>query len=163
MDKTCRVTWGTVGDLDRSVAPGSIASSANPQGIILVYDITDEKSFENIQNWMKSIKEVSGEPRAGRGGGAGAARPDASAVFARRMPLPGWSACCWGTSATWRPRGRCSGSRRTRSGSAGRGSAGAVLSTRSGHPPFFQLPSCPPDSWLGSTESDFSRRAPNPA
>nr|XP_060500825.1 ras-related protein Rab-13 isoform X1 [Panthera onca]XP_060500826.1 ras-related protein Rab-13 isoform X1 [Panthera onca] len=26
-------------------------------GIILVYDITDEKSFENIQNWMKSIKE----------------------------------------------------------------------------------------------------------
>jgi len=28
------------------------------QGIILVYDITDEKSFENIQNWMKGIKEV---------------------------------------------------------------------------------------------------------
>uniref|UniRef100_H2M2A9 small monomeric GTPase n=1 Tax=Oryzias latipes TaxID=8090 RepID=H2M2A9_ORYLA len=26
-------------------------------GIILVYDITDEKSFENIQNWMKSIRE----------------------------------------------------------------------------------------------------------
>ncbi|KAA8591647.1 hypothetical protein FQN60_017021 [Etheostoma spectabile] len=26
-------------------------------GIILVYDITDEKSYENIQNWMKSIKE----------------------------------------------------------------------------------------------------------
>ncbi|XP_053560407.1 ras-related protein Rab-13 [Bombina bombina] len=26
-------------------------------GIILVYDITDERSFENIQNWMKSIKE----------------------------------------------------------------------------------------------------------
>lgn len=31
------------------------------QGIILVYDITDEKSFENIQNWMKSIKEVRGK------------------------------------------------------------------------------------------------------
>ncbi|KAM4755771.1 ras-related protein Rab-13 isoform 1-T1 [Cyanocitta cristata] len=29
-------------------------------GIVLVYDITDEKSFENIQNWMKSIKEVGG-------------------------------------------------------------------------------------------------------
>ncbi|PWA23827.1 hypothetical protein CCH79_00010970 [Gambusia affinis] len=28
-------------------------------GIILVYDITDEKSFENIQNWMKSIKELT--------------------------------------------------------------------------------------------------------
>lgn len=26
-------------------------------GIILVYDITDEKSYENIQSWMKSIKE----------------------------------------------------------------------------------------------------------
>ncbi|XP_012369872.1 ras-related protein Rab-13 [Octodon degus] len=26
-------------------------------GIILVYDITDEKSFENIQTWMKSIRE----------------------------------------------------------------------------------------------------------
>ncbi|KPP60142.1 hypothetical protein Z043_121878, partial [Scleropages formosus] len=26
-------------------------------GIILVYDITDEKSYENIQNWMKSIRE----------------------------------------------------------------------------------------------------------
>ena len=36
----------------------SIVNSAIPQGIILVYDITDEKSFENIQNWMKSIKEV---------------------------------------------------------------------------------------------------------
>uniref|UniRef100_A0A672V163 Ras-related protein Rab-1 n=1 Tax=Strigops habroptila TaxID=2489341 RepID=A0A672V163_STRHB len=34
-------------------------------GIILVYDITDEKSFENIQNWMKSIKEVG----VGHGGG----------------------------------------------------------------------------------------------
>ncbi|XP_029307926.1 ras-related protein Rab-13 isoform X2 [Cottoperca gobio] len=28
-------------------------------GIILVYDITDEKSYENIQNWMKSIKELA--------------------------------------------------------------------------------------------------------
>ncbi|KAM6294219.1 ras-related protein Rab-13 [Aegotheles albertisi] len=26
-------------------------------GIILVYDITDEKSFQNIQGWMKTIKE----------------------------------------------------------------------------------------------------------
>ncbi|XP_036411335.1 ras-related protein Rab-13-like [Megalops cyprinoides] len=26
-------------------------------GIVLVYDITDVKSFENIQNWLKSIKE----------------------------------------------------------------------------------------------------------
>ncbi|XP_069650393.1 ras-related protein Rab-13 isoform X1 [Haliaeetus albicilla] len=32
-------------------------ASSPQKGIILVYDITDEKSFENIQNWMKSIKE----------------------------------------------------------------------------------------------------------
>ncbi|XP_053448482.1 ras-related protein Rab-13 isoform X3 [Nycticebus coucang] len=32
-------------------------SGEEMKGIILVYDITDEKSFENIQNWMKSIKE----------------------------------------------------------------------------------------------------------
>lgn len=41
-----------------NMVQGSIVNSAVPQGIILVYDITDEKSFENIQNWMKSIKEV---------------------------------------------------------------------------------------------------------
>lgn len=28
------------------------------QGIILVYDITDEKSFNNIKNWIQSVKEV---------------------------------------------------------------------------------------------------------
>ncbi len=33
------------------------------QGIVLVYDITDEKSFENIQNWMKGIKEVRAKKR----------------------------------------------------------------------------------------------------
>lgn len=41
------------------------------QGIILVYDITDEKSFENIQNWMKSIKEVGVHWGWGHGRGAG--------------------------------------------------------------------------------------------
>ncbi|NWX45529.1 RAB13 protein, partial [Steatornis caripensis] len=38
-------------------------------GIILVYDITDEKSFENIQNWMKSIKEVGERGAWGHGEG----------------------------------------------------------------------------------------------
>jgi len=28
------------------------------QGIMLVYDITNEKSFENIQNWIRNIDEV---------------------------------------------------------------------------------------------------------
>ena len=26
-------------------------------GIMLVYDITDEKSFENIKNWIRNIEE----------------------------------------------------------------------------------------------------------
>lgn len=45
-----------------NMVQASIVNSAIPQGIILVYDITDEKSFENIQNWMKSIKEVRTVP-----------------------------------------------------------------------------------------------------
>lgn len=28
------------------------------QGIMLVYDITNEKSFDNIQNWIRNIEEV---------------------------------------------------------------------------------------------------------
>lgn len=30
-----------------------------PQGIMLVYDICNEKSFENIKNWIRNIEEVS--------------------------------------------------------------------------------------------------------
>lgn len=29
------------------------------QGIMLVYDITSEKSFDNIKNWIRNIEEVS--------------------------------------------------------------------------------------------------------
>ena len=29
------------------------------QGIMLVYDITNEKSFDNIRNWIRNIEEVS--------------------------------------------------------------------------------------------------------
>lgn len=32
---------------------------SNLQGIMLVYDITNEKSFENIQNWIRNIDEVT--------------------------------------------------------------------------------------------------------
>ena len=28
------------------------------QGIMLVYDVTTEKSFENIRNWIRNIEEV---------------------------------------------------------------------------------------------------------
>ncbi|KAF7478440.1 Hypothetical predicted protein [Marmota monax] len=32
-------------------------------GIMLVYDITNEKSFDNIRNWIRNIEEVSTRPR----------------------------------------------------------------------------------------------------
>ena len=40
------------------VVNGLIHINCVLQGIILVYDITDEKSFDNIKHWIKSIKEV---------------------------------------------------------------------------------------------------------
>jgi len=33
-------------------------------GIMLVYDITNEKSFENIKNWIRNIEEHAGESAA---------------------------------------------------------------------------------------------------
>ena len=33
----------------------------NAQGIILIYDITDKKSFESIPDWIKSIREAKGD------------------------------------------------------------------------------------------------------
>lgn len=38
-------------------------SACIPQGIMLVYDICNEKSFENIKNWIRNIEEVSFQPR----------------------------------------------------------------------------------------------------
>uniref|UniRef100_A0A3Q3KKN7 small monomeric GTPase n=1 Tax=Monopterus albus TaxID=43700 RepID=A0A3Q3KKN7_MONAL len=61
-------------------------------GIILVYDITDEKSFQNIQNWMKSIKEtkvkLSAQPKT------------------RKMHQLGSVRCCSVISATLRQSGK---------------------------------------------------------
>lgn len=35
------------------------------QGIMLVYDITNEKSFDNIRNWIRNIEEVRNRADAG--------------------------------------------------------------------------------------------------
>jgi len=32
-------------------------------GIMLVYDITNERSFDNIKNWIRNIEEVSAARR----------------------------------------------------------------------------------------------------
>ena len=37
----------------------SLCLSPPAQGIMLVYDITNEKSFDNIRNWIRNIEEVS--------------------------------------------------------------------------------------------------------
>ena len=34
------------------------------QGIMLVYDITSEKSFDNIKNWIRNIEEVGNHTRS---------------------------------------------------------------------------------------------------
>lgn len=36
-----------------------LKSTVASQGIMLVYDISNEKSFENIKNWIRNIEEVS--------------------------------------------------------------------------------------------------------
>ena len=36
-------------------------------GIILVYDVTDARTFENVSEWMKNIKENTSEYQAGLG------------------------------------------------------------------------------------------------
>jgi len=30
-------------------------------GIMLVYDVTDERSFQNVKNWMKQIEQHASE------------------------------------------------------------------------------------------------------
>lgn len=39
-------------------APQNSCPSLSTQGIMLVYDITNEKSFDNIRNWIRNIEEV---------------------------------------------------------------------------------------------------------
>ena len=40
------------------LTPDRVARSlARSQGILLVYDITNEKSFENIKTWIKNIEQ----------------------------------------------------------------------------------------------------------
>lgn len=45
--------------VDKSLTPAeTISLFLYLQGIMLVYDITNEKSFENIRNWVRNIEEV---------------------------------------------------------------------------------------------------------
>lgn len=60
VDKAVEVQlWDTAGqERFRSITKGYFKSS---QGLILLYDITKKESFDNIENWIESIKESLGE------------------------------------------------------------------------------------------------------
>lgn len=47
--------WDTAGQERYRTLTSSYYRGAN--GILLVYDVTNEKSFENIQNWLKEIEK----------------------------------------------------------------------------------------------------------
>jgi hypothetical protein len=62
-------------------------------GILLVYDVTDEASFNNIRNWMRNIEQHAsdnvnkvrrrrGRGRAGRAGRRGGGASDIAAAAA---------------------------------------------------------------------------------
>ena len=46
--------------LDRVTFLNDSSSPLLTQGIILVYDITSQKSFDNITKWLKNIEMVRG-------------------------------------------------------------------------------------------------------
>ena len=53
--------WDTAGqERFRAITRGYYKDS---QGLILMYDITNQESFENIENWVESIKDLLGEEK----------------------------------------------------------------------------------------------------
>ena len=54
----CPPCWG-LPPRELTACPEPVCLSPPAQGIMLVYDITNEKSFDNIRNWIRNIEEVS--------------------------------------------------------------------------------------------------------
>ena len=53
--------WDTAGQEKFSVIPEKMLFSSD--GFIIVYDVTDKTSFENISKWMKKIKDIIKHPK----------------------------------------------------------------------------------------------------
>ena len=54
------VLWDTAGqERFKSIALGALRTA---HGIILVFDVTKESSFENVNTWLEKIKEISANP-----------------------------------------------------------------------------------------------------
>merc|ERR1711934_1184123 len=55
-NKTCKMTlWDTAGQERFRTITTSYFRGA--QGIVLVYDVTDRRSFESIRNWISQIQQ----------------------------------------------------------------------------------------------------------
>src|ERR1700735_3823329 len=53
---TGRLQWDTAGqERFRTI---TTAYYRGAMGILLVYDVTDERSFSNIRNWIRNIEQV---------------------------------------------------------------------------------------------------------
>lgn len=75
------------------------------QGIMLVYDITNEKSFDNIKNWIRNIEEVRNRPNAWSFHFIYSEIHFPSVCFIS-MHHQMWSGWYWVTNVTWMIRGK---------------------------------------------------------
>jgi len=64
-------------------------SVATPAGILLVYDITNEQSFKNIEEWLKNIEKHTSQPVNKILIGRPPRMPEALARSASHASLPG--------------------------------------------------------------------------
>ena len=84
-NKCCKLQiWDTAGQERFRTITNAYYRGA--MGILLVYDVTDEGSFNNIRNWMRNIEQNAADnvnkvsPRAGVGPGPSRPRPSPLAL-----------------------------------------------------------------------------------